>query len=325
LAKIALIAAALGLAACSRPLQHARTEKFQPVFPAERAAKARIEGAACSPSWGFLFPGLGHLCLRESGQGAALLTLGAAELATVIAVASSEPEGIEHPGAAIAAVAFQDLWVYGAVSPIFTKQLAKRALYTPQDSAADLLAAPYNIEVMKRPEVWAGLLGMLSLGIGVSLLVDENASADRLGDDADIFGHNMAPATGYPAAYAAGTGLFYHVAIAEEVLFRGIIQSSLARRGGETRGWINASLLFGAVHAFNALALPADERKEYLFIGVPFITAIGSYIGWSYRHADYSLAPPVAIHFWYDFLLSATFFAMDPQNSPISARISVPF
>ena len=315
----------VGLAACSRPLQHARTEHFQPVFPAERAAKERVARAACSPSWGFLFPGLGHLCLRQPGEGAALLTLGAAELGTVIAVASSEPAGLEHPGAAVAAIALQDLWVIGAVDPIFDKQLANRTLYAPQDTAADLLAAPYNLEVMKRPEVWAGLLGMLSLGIGVSLLVDESAGSDKLGDDADLFGHNMSPATGYPTAYAAGTGLFYHVAIAEEVLWRGIIQSSLARRGGETQGWINASLLFGAVHAFNALALPADERKEYLFIGVPFITAIGSYIGWTYRRSDYSLAPPVAIHFWYDFLLSATFFAMDPQNSPISARISVPF
>jgi hypothetical protein len=31
------------------------------------------------------------------------------------------------------------------------------------------------------------------------------------------------------------------------------------------------------------------------------------------------------VHFWYDLLLSATFFAVDPQSSPLSAKVTVPF
>ena len=120
-------------------------------------------------------------------------------------------------------------------------------------------------------------------------------------------------------------GLFEHVAIAEEALFRGLAQSSFARSGGETRGWVIASLLFGAAHSFNAFTLEGSERTDYLKYAVPYITVVGSYLGLSYRWNDYSLAPPVAIHFWYDFLLTATFFAMDPQRSPISARVTIPF
>jgi hypothetical protein len=340
-----LLAAALaaGLVACSRPLARARTETFQPVFPAEQAARERLQQARCSPRWGLLFPGLGQLCTGHPGEGLALLGLGAAELATVVAVARSEPEGIEHPGAAVPAVAFQDLWVYGVVAPALEGQRARQALYAPQDTVGDLLAAPYNLQVLRRPEVWGGILGTLALGVGVSLAVDEGdsdsdgrlrpalgASSRRpalagLGDDPDLFGTTVDRRVGYPAAFAAGTALFYHVAIAEEVLFRGLVQSTLARRSGPTAGWINGSLIFGAMHAFNAFTLPADQRRDYLLIGVPFITVIGGYLGWVYRHGDYGLAPPVAVHFWYDFLLSAVFFAMDPQSSPLSGSVAVRF
>jgi hypothetical protein len=57
----------------------------------------------------------------------------------------------------------------------------------------------------------------------------------------------------------------------------------------------------------------------------PRIPAAGGYLGLVYRWHDYSLAPPVALHFWYDFLLSAIGFALDPQDSILSARVSVPF
>jgi len=184
--------------------------------------------------------------------------------------------------------------------------------------------APFNWNVLKKTDVWAGTLGMLVLGVGVSLLVDEDA-AGNWGDDANVFGRDMDPELGYPLAALSFGGLFEHVAIAEETIFRGLLQSEFARRSGETRGWVIGSLVFGAAHALNVLALDAEDRREYLLYGLPFITSVGSYMGLSYRWNDYSLAPPVAIHFWYDFLLSATFFAMDPQRSPISAKVAIPF
>jgi len=321
-----LVALALLLfAACSRPIQHARTEHFQPTFPAEARARERVQHAACSERWGLLFPGLGHLCQRDLKHGIPLLAAGAAELGTTIAVATTEADGISHPGAALPAIAFQDLWVYGVAEPMLRRQLAVEALYTPQDSAGDLLAAPYNLQVLKRPEVWAGLAGTLALGIGVSMLVDETGSTDHLGEDPNLFGKTVDRRVGYPLAFATGTGLFLHVAVAEEVVFRGAVQSAIARRSGETVGWLEASLLFGAVHSFNLVAIPDEQRTRYLLVGVPFITAIGGYLGWVYRKNDYSLAPSVALHFWYDLLLSATFFAMDPQRSPISAQLAFPF
>jgi hypothetical protein len=52
---------------------------------------------------------------------------------------------------------------------------------------------------------------------------------------------------------------------------------------------------------------------------VPFITVLGGYLGMSYRWHDYALAAPVAIQFG-DFLLSATFFAMDRRLPALRSR-----
>ena len=103
------------------------------------------------------------------------------------------------------------------------------------------------------------------------------------------------------------------------------MQSSLARGSGETRGWIYGSLAFGLVHSSNVLFMPADQRLSYLAVGVPFITLLGSYLGLAYRWSDYSLAPPVAIHFWYDFLVEAAGFVADPKNSPLAVTWGMPF
>ena len=326
--RAALITLALipAVAGCSRTVRTARVSKLEPTMPAEREARARLTKPPCSPKLAILFPGLGQICTRRAKEGAALMALSVAEIATGVGIGLNNDDGFSHPAAALPLLAVQDLWIYGFSTPGIDAALASERLYAPQDSLTDMMAAPFNLQVMKRPEVWVGILGSLALGVGISLLVDESdVGTDQLGDDPNIFGRTFRARSGYPLGFGIGAGLFTHVAIAEEVLFRGSLQSSIARRRGERTGWIHASLIFGGAHAFNALLIPQEQRKQYLLIGVPFITALGSYMGWVYKHSEYSLAPPVAVHFWYDLLLSMTFFALDPQNSPVSAKIAIPF
>lgn len=310
---------------CSRPLQRARTSHSQAITPAEIDAQMLLAKPRCSSALGLLFPGLGQLCTNRKGAAAALAATGVVELGTMIAVLNASDAGLSHPGAALPLIAFQDLWAFGYVEPLVKGQLARKALYAPPDSITDMLAAPFNIQVLEKPEVWLGIVGTLAAGIGVSLLVDESANTDRLGNDPNLFGRTVDRRLGYPLAGATFGALFSHVAPAEELIFRGSVQSGLARSRGETTGWVLASLLFGGFHAFNIFALPDEDQTAYLTIGVPFITAIGAYLGWIYRHNDYTLGPSIAVHFWYDFLLSATFFALDPENSPLSANVRFHF
>lgn len=320
--------AALAVCACGPPMRPARTSPSQAPSERELTAHENVADADCSASASLLFPGVAQLCQGRTAEGLALTSLGAAELGTGVAVGLSRGEGLDgfsHPGAAVPLVAFQNTYVYSWADALFQEQLAARMLYVPEDTPGELLIAPFNKNVMGHTDVWAGLLVTLALGIGFSAAVDEQLTTDHVGDDANLFGRRFAPAVGYPLAGGIGAGLFSHVAIGEEALFRGVLLSHMAREAGPTAGWLGSSVVFGVAHAPNALALPHDEQLPYLALGVPFITVLGSYLGLTYQWHDYSLAAPVAIHFWYDLLLSATFFALDPGHSPLAASVRVPF
>ncbi len=317
----------LGLVgACSRPIARARTSVIEPPSVHELDARDRPAKKRCSGSLAYipLVMGLGQYCHRKDAHAAALALAGVADLATGIAVGTQSEAGFENPGAGFALVAYQDLWVAGVADMLIDRDLSRGLLYAPTDSLGDLLAAPFNWEVMKQPKVWGGILGAVAIGIGVTLALSDIPDASP-GDDANLFGKNVSPALGYPGAMLAFGGLFSHVAPAEELLFRGVVQSGLARSQGENIGWLGGSLIFGAIHAPNALALPADEQRDYITYAVPVITVVGSYLGYLYKSSEYSLAAPTAMHFWYNTLLSATAFALDPQNSPVSANVGIRF
>ncbi|WP_080874344.1 CPBP family intramembrane glutamic endopeptidase [Oceanobacillus timonensis] len=74
------------------------------------------------------------------------------------------------------------------------------------------------------------------------------------------------------------------VAICEEFLFRGVIQT--------TFGYVFASILFAVVHI-------RYLKKPLLFIAVLLLSF---YIGWVYEHTA-NLIVPIIMHFFIDFLL----------------------
>lgn len=309
-------------------MRPARTAENQAPSERELEAERRVQDADCGPALSLLFPGVTQLCQGRTTEGVAFTALGAAELGTGLSVGLSRDEGwdgFSHPGAAVPLIAFQNTYAYAYADALFQEQLAARLLYVPEDTPAELLIAPFNVAVMGHADVWAGILVTLALGVGLSAAVDEELTTDHVGEDANLFGRRFPPSTGYPLAAGVGAGLFSHVAIGEEALFRGVLMSHMAREAGPTAGWVGSSVVFGVAHAPNALALPQDQQLAYLALGVPFITLLGGYLGATYQSHEYSLAAPVAIHFWYDLLLSATFFALDPGHSPLAASVSVPF
>jgi membrane protease YdiL (CAAX protease family) len=321
-----VLAAALAIAGCSRPLAPARLSLTEPPAPEEVEARVTLDHASCAPSLAFVFPGAGQLCMGKTEQAALMGSVGAAEVGAAIAGAVATRDS-EHPAVEVPLNAFADLWLFGVFDVVLTRQRAAAELYAPRDTPSDLLAAPLNVQVMKRPSVWIGLTLALAAAVGVTIVSagDDDVDTDQVGDDPNLFGKRVDAAYGYPLGFAAGAGLFSQVALAEESIFRGYVQSALSRAWGENAGWIASGLMFGAAHIPNALALPEEDRADYLLYGLPVVTAVGLYMGWLYRHSDYSLAPSVAMHFWYDFLLTSTSLVFDPEDSFFSAGIAVPF
>jgi membrane protease YdiL (CAAX protease family) len=164
----------------------------------------------------------------------------------------------------------------------------------PTDQFSDLAYAPFKWSVIKKPEVWGGLLTALGTAAAVGYLwqldgyLTKPSAASRLGNK---LGNRLTPLYAFP------------VGISEEALFRGYLQSHLSESLTPTGGIIASSLLFGAAHISNGLLMedPEDQRR-YFSYSIPFITAFGAYFGWLAHHTN-SLQEGVALHSWYDFAL----------------------
>lgn len=306
-------------AGCIRPVKHARMSVDDPVFPEERIAAAERVARQCSTYWGLLFPGLGQLCLGRTQEGAAIASVAAADAATAsVAAVRSKGPPLAHPAVNVPLLAFQETYLFAAANIAIREDLAGQKLYAPQDSLADVAAAPFNIEVLKRPEIWAVLIGGVAAYIGVSFLIEDELTVANVGNDANVFGKTLPFVTGGPLGLAAFAGLDLQVAVGEEALFRGVIQSGISRKVGKTGGLLLGTLIFGAMHVGPAFTLDGEDRRNFLRYRLPAVVAAGAYFGWLYQRSDYSLAPPTAMHFWFDFLLSGAFYVIRPNESPIS-------
>ena len=158
----------------------------------------------------------------------------------------------------------------------------------PREHFKDLFQAPFQWSVLKKPEVWGGVLGALALG-AVTV----------------YFGYSEEPSyaaikTSYVQPLSA-----LPIAIGEESLFRGFLQTSFLEILPPWGATLLSSLAFSAAHIPNALYLPSYERWRYYAFSLPFIASMGAYMGWlSYK--KHSLKESVAVHAWYDF----TFFSL---------------
>jgi membrane protease YdiL (CAAX protease family) len=319
----ALAVAAL-CAACAPVMHEARLSDDEPASEREIQARENLTNhPGCRSRLGVLLPGYLQICRGRTADGAVLASLGVAELGT--AVGASVADGITSSAAGVPLLALGDLLTLSVMDAGLENQRALKLKYVPQENLSELARAPFSFEVLKRPTVWGGIIGTLAAGLLVSRLVDGPITTEGFGKRPVLFGHNVNSAAGYPVAGAIGIGLFEHVSIAEESTFRGLLQSTWSRDYGEDRGWVYGSLAFGALHATNILFMDSSERLNYLAVGVPFITVLGSYLGLVYRSSGYSLGPSVAIHFWYDFLVEAIGFAGDPKNSPLALSWGTPF
>lgn len=156
----------------------------------------------------------------------------------------------------------------------------------PTDSFNDLAFAPFRWSVIKKKEVWGGLLAAYTLAAGLGFLI----SSQKTDASVSVASDSLHPLLAFP------------VGLGEEALFRGYLQSQISEISNPWIGITLSSLIFGAVHIPNGRALEKDERWRYYSVSVPFITALGAYFGWM-TYKNRSLKESVALHAWYDFFI----------------------
>jgi membrane protease YdiL (CAAX protease family) len=319
--------------------------------PAVRSA-AEVSRAAVAP-FGYrpklaaglsvLCPGCGYFYLGEPGKALGYLGAGAALLISAVAVANDAPVVVKGDGTVGRAseralplvMAVQNLWFYGVFASYRDARLARGDLGwrypVAREGLPELLAAPFNPQVLKKPWVWAGLPIMLGAAVGATALIcgvaDCGGSSRRsLFDPGGVkfFGNTYDKPAGVTLGEAYNLTLFLPVGVGEEALFRGVIQAGLMETPlGMWGGWALGSAIFGAVHTFNFIG--AENGAQTAALAVPYLMVTGSYLGYVYIRTSFSLAASVAIHFWYDFALATLDFIADPDNQPFALRFSMPF
>lgn len=242
-----------------------------------------------------LLPGLGHMYIGDYQTASGLLTTTFGEIS--LATIPSDSVRVNT------FITLQNTWSYGIYAAYRDARILNGQLgyqyKMPTDSLYDLTTAPFRPSVLKKAEVWGGLLGSLAIATTITYFAFPE----------DSYGTEMAmssePHVSPLAAFPVGIG--------EEALFRGYLQSQLIEWFHPAAGIALSSLAFGAMHIPNAQALSPEHQWRYYSVSLPIITSLGAYFGWL-TYKNHSLKESVAIHSWYDFTLFAVS-ALAPKAS----------
>jgi membrane protease YdiL (CAAX protease family) len=229
-------------------------------------------------------------------------------------------------------MAAQNLWLYGIFASYRDARIARGdegyAHPVSRETLPDLVTAPFRPRVVSRAWFWAGLPVMVGAAVGLSALVQPQEigrGVRSLGDGRGVWflGRHHGTEAGFALGETYHLSLFLPVGVGEEAAFRGTLQPVLSEWLGVWPGWVATSLVFGAVHIFNF-----TEQEDGASVGlkaVPFITAVGGYLGLVSMRTGGQLETSVALHFWYDFLLSTINFVADPDHQPFALRWGLRF
>ncbi|HAB98466.1 MAG TPA: hypothetical protein DCE71_01430 [Parachlamydiales bacterium] len=232
-----------------------------------------------------LFPGLGHLYLGDHQTASAFIGTTSVGFGLLSGNVIHRPAGVMTTVATLQATSFYGIYAAYRDARLHNGSF-QYSYQMPTDNLADLTFAPFKWTVLKKPQVWGGILGFLALGSALTHYAYP--------DEAKI--HTQSASTSVPSIVALPVGL------GEEAFFRGYLQSALSEALNPTAGTILSSIIFAAAHQANAQGFPSAERWRYYAFSMPFIAAVGAYCGWM-THTTHSLQQSVALHTWYDFIL----------------------
>ncbi len=265
----------------------------------------------------FIFPGLGHTYLQDYKTAG---TLGAST-ATLLTTSKLTSD-------AASTISIVQGWSYGIYAAYRDVRLNNGQIgYSykmPMDTFSDLARASFNWSVLKKPEVWGGYLGALTLGTTVGYFSMKSTKERIKNREIDLAAPNLSNSIFPLAAFSVGVG--------EEAFFRGFLQSAFAENLSPTGAIIASSIAFGAAHinrvtTFNSSTGRFSFNKgweQYLTYSIPYITVFGGYMGWL-THKNKSLKSSVALHSWYDFTLFSIISLAGPSAATGNPHFNLSF
>lgn len=258
---------------------------------------------AADPEWAAvgstLLPGVGQMANGDYGAGAFQLALSFA-LARQYIILTDRPEYLEPRErvdsrnhfietnktileADLYGSALTNLTFYSAYAAYRDARTAgNNQGYTtpaPRESLGDLAIAPYRWEYLRRPTTFIPIAAALYFALTPPdderylYKPDRTVTRDTLRQGA--FVQSMM------------------VGVGEEAFFRGFLNNGLSDSLGPGWGLVTSSAIFGLAH---------EGVGNQATIGAA--TLFGLYLGWLQQRNGYDIGEGVAVHFWWNFLVS---------------------
>ena len=156
----------------------------------------------------------------------------------------------------------------------------------PQDSLLDLSLAPFRLSNFTDLTVLVPLALAASLALGTPVDNKEDPSQNE-------FTYRREGGLSRNTLRVHNFISFNVVGMGEEAFFRGYLNTELVERLGTRWGVVMSGLIFGAAH--NGKGGSAGFGSATIF---------GIYAGWMHIKNDYSLQEVVALHSWWDVLVT---------------------
>lgn len=279
-----------------------------------------VEAAERDPSTATLLaliPGAGHFYLGDYARGGAYLgsTLGFLGAGIALDVKNEDYGLAEYNAAYILASKTYELSLYSAYREAKLTSGKRTTARIDGRPESDLMLSPFHPDALSDPWVHAGwLFGAGAVALGASVGNARNfthvTSVRRAGRD-------FSPTGGFLLYTGELSAISEGAAVAEEGVWRGMVQVEFEEAFGPMGGWLAASTLFGLAHALNPGS--AGERIGAAVSG----TFGGLYLGSLFQRRGHRLRAPIAAHFWYNMAVGITAFTLDPENNPL--RFGVTF
>jgi membrane protease YdiL (CAAX protease family) len=258
-----------------------------------------------------VLPGGGQFLLGETAEGFAWAGATAGALAWGLSVHKSDPGELNAP-----LLLCQQIYVAGFYSYYRDVRLKYHdSSWPPPDPTPTykLAAAPFAWDSLKSPWVY----GAAAVGFGVNYAQARFAPGRQT--YADLRGMRYLGGSfnqeGALAAYSAyWIPISLGAGVAEEGLFRGVLQNDFEHRWGPNTGLVAASGVFGLGHG-----IPFDSGAPGR---VAFAALAGLYLGRLYQLEGYRLSKGIAAHFWWDAAGGLAAFLANPAQNPLGAKVT---
>jgi membrane protease YdiL (CAAX protease family) len=169
-----------------------------------------------------------------------------------------------------------------------------------QSNFFNLASAPFQTKYLKEPEVFLPI----AIAIGYSLLSESQERSLFDTKTINLFGRDYSALEGGSLKILSDFVIMSMVALSEEMLFRGMIQTSLSESVNPNFGLVASSILFGLAH------LPSTNLIYSLRA-----MAAGFYFGWQYQKYNNDIGRTIALHFQIDFMPTLISLFKSPSQS----------